>query len=433
MSQTQAPFKPPLRAVLGETTRFEQDMPLDRDEKADLYTMIRSANRSLTNKNLRSIALLVATRAQAKFSASGKEPGDPEVDRFIRERLDKIFQHIQDIRYDSTNAVLYTPWDEKRLLEERFDFNNIVAKNLSKSLWQMAAQEQAVLKSGNYPHQPIYEVAISQAFAARNRFQDFRQVLVRTSVPQDDRSIDIDDARFELTDRHISFRVVQRGQIDQKTLREKWSKVAHEALEDYRLLGLETTARAQTLIDTFVWRSRCALHRRKTSDGEDVTFWNVMELGKRSFDYLYDAHANSFITEPLKELRDGLREDIMAVTGSSSHQIQVLAAEEKRKTEEEKIAYYAAAMTLDAKSRGLAEDDSPPKGASPEVLEAYDAYTSFLDSVQNDEQLECVPEGPAQLACLELELSFIAHRLTELYVEYLRLAYPHKIWGKDDD
>lgn len=68
MSQAQNTSQPYVRRLLGEATRYETDMPLEEDERTNVYNMIRLANKSLSNKNLRAIALLVATKIQVVLS-----------------------------------------------------------------------------------------------------------------------------------------------------------------------------------------------------------------------------------------------------------------------------------------------------------------------------------------------------------------------------
>lgn len=305
-----------------------------------------------------------------------------------------VLEHIRDLRFDLTNAVMYNPWPETWLLEEGSDFNISVAKNLARS-FQRVARERALLTSGPYPNKDLLEKAIDYAFSARNQFQDLPDIISMSRsercVPPENRDLDSDSPLFELSDSDVEKRLVMVSRFRHNAEREAWQRMIERRLYGQRRFAeMNLTARAKTSIDDFLWKTRIPCLRTLDYDNIEMSLWDIMDCYPgRLHNFLSDPYVNNYVLEPLEELMQALGVDDAEKIGISTHELDIYVSRKAfRERERDEIAQAEAQARYEAEriDETAAKEGRLPESdmlkLSPEAQAAYRVYKEHLNSVE---------------------------------------------------
>lgn len=331
MSQSEETNQRPVRALVGEATRYEHDAPLDEHERTNVYNMIRAANVAISNKNLRAMATLVASHTEAHYydldPTDILERGEWLI--FMRDRFNILFRHIYRSKLDLTNEVLYDPSKQTWLLEENADYNQVVDKLIRESFQKLAAEHRPLLTSGDYPNQELHKEALDHAFLLRNSYHDMGLFLFedRDRPLANDRSVDWDSHHFQISDLDITEKLLPWAKLEHNHEQHRWDLFAYTELSGHPLVGHAGVApRLETPIVNFIWRARAIRERTMGSDGSELSYLDALELewdDERDPFGVQSVLDNHYIEQPLEELRQRIRTIILEATGIALHQFQI--------------------------------------------------------------------------------------------------------------
>lgn len=312
-------------AILGEGSRYTRGVPLDERESAMMYTMLRSANTAISNKNLRGLGMVVATRIQANAYKVYPELAlrcGPPMHAEVTEKMCDLFCYLGRDRADLTNEVLYTPDNQLWLTES--DYNTQIEKMVRESLRQFSASERELIGSGKYPNRDLIQLAVEVAFSLRNKYWDLPHGIFadRQVVPDGDRTSDCDSAYFKVSDRDLLVKLVGDFSDRHCDETEQWKDLIQEDVLHQPVEELSEVPRLKHAVDDFLWKARVSRQREVNEDGSDASLWDMLNHSTGvSIRRRFQEFGNIYIREPLEVLCEAVDAHVAESMGVSIHEL----------------------------------------------------------------------------------------------------------------